>query len=377
MTFAIRVLSLAFIFGIIFTWPLWLNERGFPLAPVQALPNLTPFISVLFISAILLLLGLLILFPENQKFLVVIFILAIVEALYDQNRWQPWFYQYLLMLFLLLFYKKGTEKKNGNEEIILNGFRLIVCGIYFWSGIQKFNPDFFDSTCYWLTEPLGKYFGSSFAHLTGSAVKIIPVVEIFIAFGLMIQRTRKIAVFMAIAMHVYIILLTTPLGWNYNYAILPWNLAMITFLLLLFRNSVNVSLKIVLNTIRTKYVLPVFILTWIMPAFSLFAKWDSYLSASLYSGNSDNAYIYISKKINDSLPPYLKEKVHVQKDTLYYLYVNEWAMETMHVPAYPETHVFQTGKKEVLKYAIDSNEVIMMVRRKSTWLMKSYYIYVK
>ena len=371
---SIRILFIALIAGMLLSWRLWLTERDFPLTPLLSIPEFSRNISIDLFALILLFAFALVFLPSKKKLMISLFILLFLEFLGDQNRWQPWCYQYFLMLFLLLFYQTGNTK---SESSILNAFRLIICGIYCWSGIQKLNPEFYNSTAAWLTEPVGQYFGSMISVVSLKITKIIPVVELFLAFGLMHHRTRTLAVWIAVVMHTYIILLVTPLGKNYNYVIIPWNSAMICFLFLIFRKGNDITLSSVFNTLKTKYVFPVFILVWLLPFLSLFGKWPSYLSASLYSGNSDNAYIYVSKRLKDSLPKELNVLVHTQEDTLYYVYVNEWSIKELQAPAYPEESVFKSARNVFLRFANDSDEVKLLVEKKFTLMEKSHYVYLK
>jgi hypothetical protein len=72
-------------------------------------------------------------------------------ALFDQSRWQPWFYQYLAMLAALSgFYSNSCEDRRGAA---LHGCRLIVVAVYFWSGIHKLNAGFAYDGFPWLLRP--------------------------------------------------------------------------------------------------------------------------------------------------------------------------------------------------------------------------------
>lgn len=375
LLFIIRILALAFISGIFLSWPLWRNDRNFPAAPLLPFPEPSHTLATFLVYALLTGLVLFIIFPKHKIISIPILILTVIMILLDQNRCQPWVYQYLLMLFLFFFYRTGKTD-------LLNGMRLVICGIYFWSGVQKLNPLFFSDMAPWITEPLSSYFGTSFAAFACKTAWIFPVTEIFISFGLLFLRTRKTAFFIAIAMHIYIIFLVSPLGKNANYVILPWNISMIVFLWLLFGMDRSSSMREIFASIKKSVVLPVFVLVWIMPVLSFFGKWDDYLSASLYSGNTDKAYIYISKNVKDKLTLPLKEKVHTQvtvsaPDTLYYLFVNQWAEQELNAPVYPERRVFEKIKEELVSYADDPSEVALVIQHKWTWTVKPFYETVK
>src|SRR5687767_8641923 len=155
------LLCIAFVCGILISWKLWTTDHFFPITPVirslEKIPNWSSVFLICLVIALLVFTA----FYHREKPIRLLFVLLIIVALIDQNRWQPWFYQYTLMVFILLFYdsKRPNEK---NADAILNNFRLIICGIYFWSGMQKLNSDYFNDTAYWLMEPLEKYFPASF-----------------------------------------------------------------------------------------------------------------------------------------------------------------------------------------------------------------------
>jgi hypothetical protein len=91
-----------------------------------------------------LLLGLLliiIILDRPRKLIFSFLILAGLLSLWDQTRWQPWFYRYFLMLAAMAVYAwKSPEAQN--EQAALNVCRAIIAFTYFWSGLQKLNANF-------------------------------------------------------------------------------------------------------------------------------------------------------------------------------------------------------------------------------------------
>ncbi len=84
-----------------------------------------------------------------------------------------------------------------------------------------------------------------------------------------------------IAMHACILLAIGPLGHNANTVVWPWNIAMILFLLLLFRHGDPSASEILWGS--TRFHRMALALLGLAPALSFFNVWDSYLSAALYS----------------------------------------------------------------------------------------------
>ena len=113
--------------------PLWLNSRPYPPLPVaQWFPVLSgPWDQLAFGLVLASLAAAL----WRYRPAVICFLAgSLFLALLDQARWQPWFYMYWIMLLLTL----------AEENAALAGCRLALAAVYVWSGVQKFNPDFFN-----------------------------------------------------------------------------------------------------------------------------------------------------------------------------------------------------------------------------------------
>src|SRR5882762_5462927 len=99
---SLRVILLsASFFGMLACAPLWLNSREYPLIPVAAwFPTLTPPWDKYFFGGLL---GSLVLALWFYRPAVLFFLLgSLFLVLGDQNRAQPWFYMYWVMLWLSL-----------------------------------------------------------------------------------------------------------------------------------------------------------------------------------------------------------------------------------------------------------------------------------
>src|SRR5207248_1237718 len=87
-----------------------------------------------------LLLGLLVAIAtiaQPRRLILIFLLLAGLLSMWDQTRWQPWFYQYLFMLAAIGFC--GWKRPETRNQQVLNACRLIVGSTYFWSGLQKLN----------------------------------------------------------------------------------------------------------------------------------------------------------------------------------------------------------------------------------------------
>ena len=185
-----------------------------------------PIDSIVFVALIVLLIAVGI--APRRELLIAVFALLALVALQDQSRWQPWFYQYVVMLLAIAL--AGSERQSA----ALNTCYLIVSATYIWSGLAKLNPNFMGSTFPWLVGPFVGELPAPSQSFVRHLAFVVPFLECATGVGLLIRRFRPAALFCAIAMHVFILIAIGPLGLNFNTVVWPWNLAMIAFLLILF-----------------------------------------------------------------------------------------------------------------------------------------------
>jgi hypothetical protein len=102
-----------------------------------------------------------------------------------------------------------------------------------------------------------------------------------------------------------------------------------------------------------------------MPLFSFFGLWDSYLSASLYSGNTKRAEIYVSDNVKDGLPETVRGLVSTSEtDGANTISIFDWSFEELNVPPYPEDRIFKNVAKRVCEYTEEPSEAMLVVKGK-------------
>ena len=318
------------IFTKLFSFKLWHADRLYPLVPpFRFLENIPNYIHLgLFWSALF---GLfLIAFNQKNKVLIAITLtIEFCSCLLDQNRWQPYQYQYFITILFLLCYQKNSKQ-------FLNYFSFLIIIIYINSGLHKFTGAFLYSV--WETMILHRFFGlekasidSLFIHYSGLSLGFL---EFVAAIGLLFSRYKKIAALLLIGMHLFILLLISPTGLNYNSIVWPWNVAMILFLYLLFcRESENyISWKDLLkgyNKIHLFYL-------GILPIFCFFGWYDNFLSFNLYSGTLKRLEICIENKEKATkYEQFIKNKSWFCKSGSV-IKVNDWSLKEMNIVTYPE-----------------------------------------
>src|SRR5690349_12134927 len=206
--------------------PLWQNSRMFPVLPIAGwFPSLpAPWDLSLFLLA----LASLALSCWRYRLGVGLFLASsLFLALVDQSRWQPWFYMYWVMLLLTL----------TRDTTAIAACRVALSAVYFWSGVQKFNSQYFDLVVPWFVTPAAGWLPGFAATASQWAVAAAPGIEILIGIGLWFSRTRFIAVIAACTVHLSALIFLGPLGHQHNWIIWPWNLVMPALVIILFPHS--------------------------------------------------------------------------------------------------------------------------------------------
>lgn len=355
-----RVIALALACSFLLSRKLWVSSRLFPLTPVSdylpAIPY--PFDYIWFLFLLLLLAAItLVARPRKLTFLFLAGVLLL--SLWDQMRWQPWFFQYFFMLATLALFAWG---KSGvaNNRVALDACRLIVATTYFWTGIQKLNVTFVRETWPEMASFLPSFWLSVVNHVPPYLIMAIPLVEIVIGLGLFMPRFRNRAVLLATATHFAILTVLVLTG--ENIVVWPWNAAMLLSVWILFwQDKETTARRIVMG--KKPYHALVLILFGLLPALSLADLWDSFLSSSIYSGSTYQSAVYLSPAVLARLPAEIHPHVW-QKSEPFFLDINRWAYAELHVPVYPEPRIFRRVTKRICEYAPGVPAISLWVKGK-------------
>jgi hypothetical protein len=237
------VIAAALIAELALSPKLWVGERVLPATPVfRFLGSIPAPLEYVMYVALLLILVAIVAILRPAKLIGLAVLLAIAFAVFDQLRWQPWFYQFLFMLIAVGLYDRRRGDHDDVHNPALNACRLMIVGIYIWSGLQKANADFVMNVFPFLTHPLTQLLPASIGAIINRLGVIAPLVEVAIGIGLLTRRFRAVAICGAIGMHVFILLAIGPLGQDFNNVVWPWNIAMGCFVIILFRQP-NLSTR--------------------------------------------------------------------------------------------------------------------------------------
>ena len=335
--------------GLALSPKLWLSERVYPATPVLAIlrPIPAPLDYILYGTLLAMLVAIAIV--ERPARLIGTFVaMAIAISLFDQSRWQPWFYQYLVMLAAVGFCERNSA---------LNTCRLVVVCTYFWSGLQKANLDFVHNVFPFM---MGSWAGLVPAWMGFGA----PFVEVAIGIGLLTRRFRTYAIYAGIAMHAFILLAIGPFGSNSNSVVWPWNIAMICFLMLLFWRQPELSPREMVWPREGVYQKVVLIFFGIVPLLSFFNLWDGYLSSALYSGVRNTGVVYVSDALKERLPKEIVEHVYPSnKPGTGILILREWSMSELNAGIYPEPRIYKSLARHICTYTHDPSEMKLWIKQ--------------
>jgi hypothetical protein len=346
------VVAAAFAAGLLLAPRLFLATRTYPRVPVlDGWPLLSPPFDAIMLGALLAALCGVALAPRPRWWAGAVTVLALVLAADDQSRWQPWFYQYAVMLAIF------TVARDADDTLV--ACRAVLVGLYLWSGIQKLNATFMTNIFPWLVEPLSGVLPVGLQRLLLSGWMVVPVMEIAVAVGLLVPRLRNAAVVVAIAIHVVVLGLLGPLAHAANVVVWPWNAAMAVLVALLFWGGVPAAHVLVPRRLGAHAA--ALALFGILPALSFFGRWDAYLSGALYSGNVKVAALSVNDSVIARLPDVARRHVTRNRAGATVLDVWEWSMDELAVPSYPEDRVFRAVARDVCRLAGDPADVALVV----------------
>lgn len=372
--FALVLLSL--------TWKLWTPQTLFPQVPlfswVSELPAAVDWLS--FVTMGLTLISLFALSaaslfkkqsedesaPRFQMLCGCLFLLAfLLEVVFDQHRLQPWAYQFALGLLVLTVLKPPRA---------IPLFRLFVLSIYFYSALSKCDASFVQTLGRQIAEGLFSAVGISTAYWSKQTLSWIaasfPVGEFLIACGLFFRRTRQVALWAAVGMHLTLMLAIGPLGLNHYRGVLIWNAYFIFQDLILFHSRFQnrepvepvdrQTEKRLSQPAYTGLERAVQILIWFVllaPLLEPTGYFDHWPSWGLYASHHDRVVLLIDEETKWDLPPDLQPFIDSPRPLSHWcrVRVERWSLADLGAPLYPQAR-FQLGVAIAVGKAVEQDQ---------------------
>jgi hypothetical protein len=233
----------------------------------------------------------------------------------------------------------------------------VVACVYFWSGVQKLNPQFFAEVLPSLAAPYLARLPASFSRMLTPLGALVPLTEICAGLMLLTRRWRRVGVVLAVVTNAVVLLLFVPV--RRNNVIWPWNVAMAAFVLILFRRGADGVRDFLPRRALSLQTLAV-VLFGLMPFLSLFGLWGQYLSSALYSGNVARAEFTVSATVAGRLPPRVRSKLRPTPEG-FRLDLGHWSYAELNVPAYPSEKVYARTTATLCDFAESPSDVRLEV----------------
>jgi hypothetical protein len=346
------------------TWRLWTPQTVFPQVPLFAVAgSLPPQVEWFSLAAIVASL-ILSLVPRFASASYVAFAIATtLLCLADQHRLQPWAFQFTVVALVLALLPPSRA---------FALLRVLVVSMYLWSAIAKCDATFLST--------LGQQFLAALVGLVGLSTDdwspasrrvgawIFPLGELVIGFCLLLSlhsgpRTRRVVIGAAVAMHLVLILLLSPLGLGHQPAVLVWNGWFIAQAVLLF----GFPGKPAIGSPEDVEQLPSWAselygvfgevligLVVLLPLLRMAGRYDHWLAWGLYAPSNSRVSLYIDSARAASLAPHLQQYLAPTDNARWQrLRLDAWSLKALDVPIYPQDR-FQLG---VARAVIDSEHL--------------------
>ena len=98
----------------------------------------------------------------------------------------------------------------------------------------------------------------------------------------------------------------------------------------------------------------------ILPFFSFNNKYDSYLSSSLYSGNTNGCVLVLTDKAYEKLPDYIKYFTTKSSD-YNVLSIKNWAITELNVPCVPEYRIFEEVQQNIITLTQTNSKEVQLI----------------
>ena len=355
-----RLVCLALVVGKVMSWKLWLFDRKYPLCPVwDSLPLLHHPADHLVAYATLLFLLLAGIFAKRSLFLWAYLGLDALNLIQDQTRWQPWVFEYLMLLLPTLYLSRNTDTEKAHRILRLQAF--VLAAVYLFAGLQKLNPEFIPS----IWQPIVANLFHIPSQNEGPWLPwgyAIPVLEIIGAVFLVLKPTRIWGVALFLVTHLFILYYLMPSGINYNSIVWPWNIALAVLIIPVFVNSGVQFFKQPILPKSADGLLPAFVLLLlILPAVNLFGYYETELSSNLFTGKSNNMLLMIKPEALPKIPQHLKRYVvnyqYVPQYNGPIISMQMWAMHEMNVSVISERRVFKQISRNYCRLGLSDSDI--------------------
>jgi hypothetical protein len=340
----LRITCLFWLIAKLMSWRIWTTYRLLPTAPFFEYFDRLPAVIHTVLFALSLLLILILFFRLNTFFLAGSLTVEVLSCLLDQNRWLPWEYLYIFIIFIYLV-------NADRPKYIAPCIAFLLMSTYFYSGLAKLNAGFAEVV--WANMILRQFLrvpayiaNQSWVHYSGY---LLGMIELLAGVGLFFVKTQAKSAIVLIVMHLCVLLLLGPFGFKGYEVLWPWNVAMILFLYFIFLK--NDEQAVVFQPVKKEWNKLLVICWGILPVLSFWGYWDKNLSSNLFSANLPGMIICV----RDSSGCKQLQRFCYKRDSRNIcngqakIDIQTWARLETNVSVYPETRVFKIMQEKLEK----------------------------
>ena len=348
------------------TWKLWTPQNLYPQVPVfEVLVNAPVVVDWLALGLIFCSLALLAFQPRldnvRSRWLITVFAVSLcVSFLLDQHRLQPWAWHWFVFatIFTLASFRDA-----------MFWLRWIVISVYVYSAISKLDYQFTHSVGLEMLHAMADLIGVSLvSHSPESLsrfVLLLPLVELLAGIGSAFVMTRRLFGWLAMLLHVGLLLILGPWGLNHQSPVLIWNAFFIFQAYWLFVRQPQAERSSQPRLARAWAAAVVALFVILFPATCSFGGCDHWLAWELYAPRSSRVTVELPGSAIDQLPysagNYTKNSQWMPG--VVELDLARWSLEELGVPVYPNAR-FQLGVARAVSDQLD-DERFLRVQVKS------------
>jgi hypothetical protein len=257
--------------------------------------------------------------------------LTVGLILQDQNRLQPWVYQFVMMTLALAM---------TSEARALALARVFLVALYVHSGLSKLDVSFCDE--------LGRTFLETAVHPFGltperwprvwsrTAVLAMPLGELAAGIGLVFARTRRIALVGVVSLHIALIAILSPAGMGHSAIVLVWNAAVLVEDVILFGAPGTVWPGISGTTVD-RAVAALVLIAVLLPLGERSGVWDTWPSFALYASHAERTDVFIDHDELETFPAEVKRHGSSRAEEGWVrIDLTAWSRSERGVPLYPQ-----------------------------------------
>lgn len=327
---------------ILSTWPLWFCRSDFfPVVPFWGWLAVVP-VAVDTVFAVVLLAAVLLIFADQVRYsgcrpvlLIVTCVTAVVLAVLNQHRMQPWHWLFVLLTSQMILV-------NEYHQRLLR--RITLASIYIFAGLSRFGSAVDTGAGRQLLTVICEKL--NLVHLLRDdstmflLCTLMTALELTVGIGLLISGTRVPAVIGAMTMHLLLLVALGPWGLNHHTGVLIWNTFFLFALPLLFLRRKRPGFDDTDGALsagsRTAVAYGVFLI--LFPLFGLFGVMDSWPSWQLYSPRPDVVRLFVKESDVPLLPKTVQQFADppAPLDDWCPVRIDRWSLAFTNAPLYPE-----------------------------------------